>query len=152
VRQHLERDGRIEVEAGAARLPGFRPVLTGSRERAAKILAQKLGEAGRKGVTLADLAPDVADDAAEELVEFFVRQGNAVRVGRDRYYEPAVLDEVSRTTVAEIERLGEISPADLREALGLSRKFLIPLLEWLDGQGITTRVGDARRLGPNAPS
>lgn len=152
VRQHLERDGRIEVEAGAARLPGFRPVLTGSRERAAKILAQKLGEAGRKGVTLADLAPDVADDAAEELVEFFVRQGNAVRVGRDRYYEPAVLDEVSRTTVAEIERLGEISPADLREALGLSRKFLIPLLEWLDGQGITIRVGDARRLGPNAPS
>ena len=152
VRQQLERDGRIHVEAGAARLPGFRPVVTGSRERAAKILAEKLAEAGRHGVTLADLAPEVADDAAEELLEFFVRQGTAVRVGRDRYYEPAVLDEVSRTTVAEIQRLGEISPADLREALGLSRKFLIPLLEWLDGQGITTRVGDARRLGPNAPS
>ena len=33
-----------------------------------------------------------------------------------------------------------------RQRLGISRKYLIPLLEWADGKGLTVRVGDVRRL------
>ena len=150
VRQRLEREGKIEVEAGAVRLPGYRPILTGLRQEAAKAHRQKLVEAGEHGVTMAELAADIPGQLAQEVAEFLVRQGAAVRIGGDRYYDSTTLTEVTTKTVAEIERLGQASPADLREALGLSRKYLIPLLEWLDSQGITARVGDARRLGPNA--
>ena len=150
VRERLEQEGKIEVEAGSVRLPGYRPLLTGSREEAASTIRQQLVEAAWHGLTAAELAPLVAGHPAGELAEFLVREGTAVRVGRDRYYDTAALAEASRRTVTEIERLGEVSPADLREALGLSRKYLIPLLEWLDSQGITLRVGDSRRLGPNA--
>jgi hypothetical protein len=34
----------------------------------------------------------------------------------------------------------------VRDRLGISRKYLIPLLEWADGRGITVRVGDVRHL------
>jgi len=34
----------------------------------------------------------------------------------------------------------------VRQRLGISRKYLIPLLEWADGKGLTVRVGDVRRL------
>ena len=41
---------------------------------------------------------------------------------------------------------GPVAPSALRERLGISRKYLIPLLEWADAKGITERIGDARRL------
>ena len=40
----------------------------------------------------------------------------------------------------------DIVPGALRDRLGISRKYLIPLLEWADGKGITVRVGETRRL------
>jgi len=42
--------------------------------------------------------------------------------------------------------VGAATPAVLRDRLGLTRKFLIPLLEWADRRGITRRDGDARTL------
>jgi selenocysteine-specific elongation factor len=150
VRQLLESEGALEVVGGAVRLPGFSPTLTGSRAEYGVEVEKKLAVAGAHGVTLADLSVDLPADMAAELAEFFVRRGTAIRVGNDRYYDHAALVEVSRRAVVEIERRGEVTPADLREALGLSRKYLIPLLEWLDARQVTVRVGDTRRLGPNA--
>ena len=67
-----------------------------------------------------------------------------------RYYEKDQLAKLVATVLQEIERLGEAKPPDLREKTGLSRKYLIPLLEWMDGQSLTVRIGDARGLGPAA--
>jgi selenocysteine-specific elongation factor len=150
VRTLLESEGAIEVVGGSVRLPGFYPTLTGSHADYGVVVEEKLAAAGAQGVTLAEMAADLPADMATELAGFFVRRGTAVRVGTDRYYDQAVLIEVSRRAVAEIEQRGEVTPADLRDALGLSRKYLIPLLEWLDARQITVRVGDTRRLGPNA--
>jgi selenocysteine-specific elongation factor len=41
---------------------------------------------------------------------------------------------------------GEITPAELREITGLSRKFMIPVLEYFDSLKMTVRVGDKRLL------
>ncbi len=148
VRQLLEADGKIEVVAGVVRLPGFTPTLSGDRAEYGGVLKQKLTAAGAQGVTVGELAGEMPQETVVEIAEFFVRAGIAARVGSDRYYAQVVLDEISRTTVALIRQRGEVAPADLREALGLSRKYLIPLLEWLDARQITMRVGDTRRLGP----
>ncbi|MEE9198003.1 MAG: SelB C-terminal domain-containing protein, partial [bacterium] len=150
VRRELEEAGRIEARSGVVRVTGFAPTLAGPRAQYGEKVQQSLQQAGYQGLTVAELAAEVPAEMARELADFLVRDGTAVRVGTDRYYDRDALADVSRQTVAEIERLGEVSPADLRNALGLSRKYLIPLLEWLDAQGITARVGDARRIGPNA--
>ncbi|MCZ6917690.1 MAG: selenocysteine-specific translation elongation factor [Gemmatimonadetes bacterium] len=150
VRSRLESEGKIEVEGGVVRLPGFEATLSGTRAQHGVVLEKRLKDAGAHGVTMSDVSDAVPAELAEELAEFLVRRGTAVRVGQERYYDPAALTEVAGKAVAAIERLGEVTPADLREALGLSRKYLIPLLEWLDARGITVRVGDVRRLGPKA--
>ena len=150
VRKLLEAEGKIEVVSGSVRLPGFSPALSGPRAAYGAVVERRLAAAGARGVTVDEMAADVPAEMAAELAEFFVRSGTAVRVGSDRYYAQEALAEISQKTVAEIERLGEVTPADLREALGLSRKYLIPLLEWLDARQVTVRVGDTRRLGPNA--
>lgn len=150
VRKLLEAEGKIEVASGSVRLPGFSPALSGPRAAYGVVVERKLAAAGVRGVTVDEMAADVPAEMAAELAEFFVRSGTAVRVGSGRYYAQEAMAEISQKTVAEIERLGEVTPANLREALGLSRKYLIPLLEWLDARQVTVRVGDARRLGPNA--
>jgi selenocysteine-specific elongation factor len=66
-------------------------------------------------------------------------------VERDRYYSRTALEAFTRA-VKEAGAGGEVTVGRLREALGLSRKFLIPLLEWSDRQGLTVRSGDTRRL------
>ena len=69
-----------------------------------------------------------------------------MQIESDRFFAPAAL----ATFVAELRRLGagEITPAILRERTGLSRKFLIPLLEWSDASGLTIRRGEHRIPGP----
>jgi hypothetical protein len=48
-----------------------------------------------------------------------------------------------------IRQRGELSVAEIRDLLGTTRKYAVPLCEWLDATGATVRRGDTRILGPN---
>jgi selenocysteine-specific elongation factor len=73
-----------------------------------------------------------------------VRNGSAVRISNDLFYGAAALDGLREKLVALLQEKGEIIPTDFREVSGLSRKFLIPLLEHFDSEKVTIRVGDKR--------
>ncbi|MEZ4455963.1 MAG: SelB C-terminal domain-containing protein [Gemmatimonadales bacterium] len=66
-------------------------------------------------------------------------------VDRERYAATAALDGFI-AVLRELGDPGPITPAAVRDRLGLTRKFLIPLLEWADRRGVTRREGDARVL------
>nr|MBA3760885.1 SelB C-terminal domain-containing protein [Gemmatimonadales bacterium] len=72
-------------------------------------------------------------------------RGEVEAVERDRYYARAALDQFT-AVLNDLGQQGEIIPGAVRERLGLTRKYLIPLLEWADGKGITVRAGEGRRL------
>jgi selenocysteine-specific elongation factor len=79
------------------------------------------------------------------LVRRAAGEGRLEAVSSDWFLSRAALDGF----VAELRTLGgkgEITPAALRERLGLTRKYLIPLLEWADAKGHTRREGDHRVL------
>ena len=67
-------------------------------------------------------------------------------VDQERYADRAALDRFRGALEAALHEAGAATPAVLRDRLGLTRKFLIPLLEWADRRGITRRDGDARTL------
>ncbi|HJS48572.1 MAG TPA: SelB C-terminal domain-containing protein, partial [Gemmatimonadales bacterium] len=69
------------------------------------------------------------------------------RVDRERWLGAAAARRL-QLTLRELGATGPITPARLRERTGLSRKHLIPLLEWADRQGWTVRRGDRREPGP----
>jgi len=85
-----------------------------------------------------------------EIAEFLVREGTAIRLGSDRYYDRQHLEGAARKVLGAIRSRGQVTPSEVREILGLTRKYLIPILEWMDSAGLTVRAGDARRLGPTA--
>ena len=79
------------------------------------------------------------------MLRLAAASGRVEPVERDRYYTRGALDRFL-VALEEEGRQGDIVPSTLRQRLGISRKYLIPLLEWADGKGITVRVGDTRRL------
>ena len=82
------------------------------------------------------------DDAAAALL---VRQGRAIRAGRDLLFAADAFSGAA-SAVAALGAAGPITLAGTRDRLGISRRYAQALLEAMDAQGITRRVGDERVL------
>ena len=152
VQSQLDNEESVAIEGRNVRLMGFCPTLSEDQVAVGKVIKQELAAAGFEGRTASELERNTPGHSMHDLLAFYVREETATRVGRDRYYDPGELAKLITVVLQEIERLGRVTPADLREKTGLSRKYLIPLLEWMDGQSLTARIGDARGLGPAAAS
>ena len=68
------------------------------------------------------------------------------RLGRDMHIHRDALDDVARRVTALIERDGPLTIASLRDELQTSRRYAQALLELLDAERVTLRVGDERVL------
>ena len=78
------------------------------------------------------------------LLRFLERQGRIVHVEQDRFYDARELEGLVDRLRASMADHAERSPAELRDALGVSRKFLIPFLEYCDRAGYTIRNASGR--------
>jgi selenocysteine-specific elongation factor len=67
-------------------------------------------------------------------------------VKSDIFYRPESLGTIEGKLIAHLREKGEVSPNEFRELTGLSRKFMIPLLEYFDAQKLTIRAGEKRLL------
>jgi selenocysteine-specific elongation factor len=135
--------GRLEMVDGALRTPGFRRTASVDPGLVARVEARVVA-AGLQPPSWPELVTEFGASAEQALREA-IRSGRLVAVERDRSYAPEVLARFE-TLVREQGAAGAITPASLRERTGMSRKFLIPLLEWCDRRGVTRREGDARVL------
>ena len=113
----------------------------------AEKLAELLATAGPKPPTVTDLLKqaDLASKQGYKALGLLERQGRAVKASEEFYFDAdalASLEQAVRDALAN----GPASAADLKDAMGLSRKHAIPVLEHFDDTGITRRVGDAREL------
>jgi selenocysteine-specific elongation factor len=72
-----------------------------------------------------------------------------VKVEPDRYYAAGALQTLLDRLADVMHENREYSPAELREALGTSRKYLIPLLEYCDRRALTIRTDTGRRWRRN---
>jgi selenocysteine-specific elongation factor len=85
------------------------------------------------------------------LLRLAAASGRVEAVERDRYYAREALEQFTGV-LHELGQEGSIVPGKIRDRLGISRKFLIPLLEWADAHGITIRVGEGREIRKGAGS
>jgi selenocysteine-specific elongation factor len=140
----LASAGRIRTADGVATLSGFVPRVEGGDAEIDRVV-RILEEAGLSPPTLGELEQQTGRRDVGAILRLAAQAGKVEAVERERYYARPALDRFA-ATLAEVGRGSTIAPAALRDRLGISRKYLIPLLEWADAKGITERVGDARRL------
>ena len=135
------------AESGAVvRKPGWQAALKARAGDAGGRLAQRLAEARWQLPTVAELQREFSDPSVPALLAHLAREGSVERVDQERYALKQALEEFRRAVEETLRELGAATPAQFRDRLGLTRKYLIPLLEWADRRGITSRKGDTRVL------
>ena len=135
------------TEGGAAvRKPGWQAALKARAGAASGRLAQRLADARWQIPTVAELEKEFSDPSVPALLAHLAREGSVERVDQERYAQKQALEEFRRAIEETLRELGAATPAQFRDRLGLTRKYLIPLLEWADRRGITNRQGDTRVL------
>jgi selenocysteine-specific elongation factor len=74
------------------------------------------------------------------------RQGSVERVSDDRYYGRDAVQVMVKALRTNMQRGRAYSPSELKDVLGVSRKYLIPFLEFCDRKGITRRTDRGRMV------
>ena len=141
-------DGRITARAGYYATLDHRPQLTAEQrdffERAVPVdSAQPLVPAALDDVVAALRAARIT--GLPQAFDTLVATGALVKVGADVYRGTQVA-EIRKRLEASVRRDGPITMARFRDAVGTTRKYAVPLMEWFDATGVTVRDGDVRAL------
>jgi selenocysteine-specific elongation factor len=88
----------------------------------------------------------VRGDEEHELFQVLVQSGKLVRVKESLFFHAQALDSIQTKLVGLLRERKEIGPSDIKDLLGISRKYAIPLLEFFDQRRVTARVGERRIL------
>ena len=145
----LSSGGRVEVEGSLVRPAGWTSKLS-EREQA-------LSDAILHAICIQPSEPPSVGElqlqfggSTQALIRRLERQGELERVAEDRYYSRAALEKMVVSLKASLEPGRKYSPAELKDVLGVSRKYLIPFLEFCDRRGVTERSETGRVLRNDA--
>jgi selenocysteine-specific elongation factor len=145
-----EAAGQLTVVRERVSLLERTVALNSGQSKIAEGVMQAVTEAGFNPPTVAELKERFKARDTEEILVYLAEQGQVVRVGDDLMISTGVLEEGARRTREHLKAQGKITVSEFRDLLGTTRKFALPLLEWMDEQKITRRAGDERLPGPNA--
>ncbi|NOY52702.1 MAG: selenocysteine-specific translation elongation factor [Deltaproteobacteria bacterium] len=145
---HLSRGGKVIVEENRVRLPEHKVCLTSEEEEAARKIEALYKEAGLAPPYSRKLSGELGleESLVAEILRHLVERKSLTHIQGDLFMDTKALEAGREKVRAVLEGEGEISVAGMRELLGLTRKYLIPLLEYFDGIGFTARKGDVRVL------
>ncbi len=146
--ERLQARGAVVGDAQTVALAGHQPVLT-QAER--KLMAELLAALCAGGISPPDLTElgKLAGTRAgvmPELLAILAAEGRIVEVGGGIFLDAQVENELQRRVVERLADGVALTMADLRDLLGTTRKYAVPIGEYLDRIGLTRREGDARRL------
>lgn len=151
--ERMRSAGRLTVTPSGVALPGYGPQLSKPQQHLYDEIIETHRRAGCAPPSVAQITVTAATrrSAVPKLVELAIAQGHLVRVCAQWCLHADVERDVRRTLEEHFGR-SSFAVRELRELLNVSRKYLIPLCEYLDRIGFTKREGDLRTIvGPAAP-
>ncbi len=145
VMERLRGRGAVELAEGGARLPGFRPSPAPDQEEACRSIVQAYREAGLAAPFVDELPESLrARTDLAELLRHLEGEGTLRTVDEGLLFHADVLARAEEDIAAQLGGRTDLSPADFREVLPVSRRHLMPLLAHMDGAGVTVRRGAVR--------
>jgi selenocysteine-specific elongation factor len=140
--------GRVRREGTVLALTDHRVELGVEDERLVERLRKAYAESGIEPPDTRELAArlDVEARRLRELQGYLEREGEIVKLASDWYADASALARAERSLVDRLAAAGSAETAAFKDLFGVSRKYLIPLLEYFDRRGITRREGNRRVL------
>ncbi len=146
--QELSKSDKVVQEKEIIRLSGHRIALKADQ----KDIRYKMREAYLKGGLqppyFKELVVSMGENAdhVKDILGHMLEEGLLVKVKEGLYFHKDVIEDLKNKLVAFLRANSEITTPQLKEITGVSRKYMIPLIEYFDDTKVTLRVGDVRRL------
>ena len=142
----LQAEKVLVVSGGQVRLPGRSAELTGEESSLAQQIVQKFDSGGLQPPAPGEVCELLAakPQIFEGVVQYLLKKGDLLRL-------PGGLLISAKTVGGVVDDLRQgdqekISVGDFKSRFGLTRKWAIPILEYLDSAGVTKRIGDQRLI------
>jgi selenocysteine-specific elongation factor len=142
----LVRAGKLEVAAEIVHLPGRGVVMKDDEAESQKIIERAFASAGLKVPALKDVLAGLKVDKAraQKIVTLLLRNKVLVKISEDLVFHRDALLALRQRMSSEKTKSPKIDVARFKDITGVTRKYAIPLLEYLDREHVTRRVGDER--------
>jgi selenocysteine-specific elongation factor len=150
----LKAQGKVIVEARTVAVKGYEPRLSQGERRLKNELFESIRKGGMSPPEAADLAGAAGARAAvvPELLALLRDEQKLVEISSGLYLDFDVEAELRRKVIERLSTGLAMTMADLRDLLGTTRKYAVPIGEYLDRIGLTRREGDVRKLGQVEPA
>ena len=144
----LEGEGLVRTDRDKVRLASHEVRLSPEQQKAADRLEQEYltAEAAPPSPEEALARAGQSGDEEHELFQVLIEARKLVRVKESLYFHARALEAIQDKLVTMLRERKEIGPGDIKDLLGISRKYAIPLLEFFDARRVTARVGERRVL------
>ena len=144
--QESLREKKLELAGEWVRLPGRRVVMQDDEAESKQIIETAFSAAGLKVPALYEVLGGLKVDKtrAQKIVTLLLRDKVLVKLSDELVFHHTALEDLRRRLQAEKAKSERIDVARFKDLTGVSRKYAIPLLEYLDRERVTRRVGDVR--------
>jgi selenocysteine-specific elongation factor len=142
----LARDKKVELKGELVRMAGRGVELKDDEARAKEQIEKAFAAAGLKVPLVKDVLAALPIDRAraQKLVTLLLRDRALVKLGDELVFHHSALNQLRGLMAKQKSASPKIDVGKFKELTGVSRKYAIPLLEYLDRERVTRRVGDER--------
>jgi selenocysteine-specific elongation factor len=142
----LVRQQAIEISGEQIRTAGGGVVMKDDEAESKKTIEQAFASAGLKVPALKEVLAGLKLDRAraQKIVTLLLREKTLVKISDDLVFHRDALADLRRRVTEQKTKSPKMDVAAFKELTGVSRKYAIPLLEYLDRERVTRRVGDER--------
>lgn len=146
--QQMLKENQIGASEDTVRLASHKVALGADQENLRGKIQTAYKTSGLQPPYFRELSRQLDSDPnrAKDVLMLLVEEGELIKVKEDLYFDAAAVQELKRRLVEFLNARGEISTPQFKEMTGVSRKYLIPLIEHFDAQNVTIRIGDIRKL------
>ncbi len=146
--QNLTANKTIEVDKETVRLFGHKVTLADDLNSIRQEILKIYNEAGLTPSSFKDVINNFQDKKteAQNIIKLLLKEGSLIKINEELIFTREALDNLRKNYKALLVKEGKATPVSFKELTGLSRKYIIPLMEYFDTDKLTMRVGDHRIL------
>jgi len=146
VLERLAQEKRISLTGELVHLPGRGVVMQDEEAESKTIIEQAFSSAGLKVPSLREVLAGLKVDKgrAQKIVTLLLRDRVLVKIAEDLVFHQSAVSALRQKISGLKATTPKIDVARFKDLTGVSRKYAIPLLEYLDRERVTKRVGDGR--------
>jgi selenocysteine-specific elongation factor len=142
--KHLAEEKKLSISDNLVFLLGHKTSLKPEQEKIRQEILGKLSVPDLMTPTRKEV--ERKTHQVREVLNYLVQSGEVVEVGDGILFKAEDFQKIKNIILDHIKKSGHVEVKDIKNALGLTRKYTIPILEYLDEKGVTRREGDKRIL------